>query len=194
MNLKRAPERTNWKKRSPQSSLQYGKSANRRAPENANWKKRTAPPSLQSKPNIKGRSKQGRAEQDPVGGKERSQQQQAERSEQGPTTYAAEWTSGDRGFLQQRRLQPVCQKKQPKNSQRRSRSDMAVFDVTRSDGNAHNEIYQYEMGRCISSHEAVWRILNFLIHERYPTVIHLSVHLENGQRVYFTEGNAAERA
>ncbi|GFR27078.1 ATP-dependent DNA helicase [Trichonephila clavata] len=50
------------------------------------------------------------------------------------------------------------------------------------------------MGRYISSNEAVWRILNFPIHERHPTVIHLSVHLENGQRVYFTEGNAAERA
>ncbi|GFQ76044.1 ATP-dependent DNA helicase [Trichonephila clavata] len=71
---------------------------------------------------------------------------------------------------------------------------MAVFDVTSSDRNAHNEIYRYEMGRYISSNEAIWRILNFPIHERYPTVIHLSVHLENGQRVYFTEGNAAERA
>ncbi|GFQ95859.1 ATP-dependent DNA helicase [Trichonephila clavata] len=56
--------------------------------------------------------------------------------------------------------------------------DMAVFDVTSSDRNAHNEIYRYEMGRYISSNEAVWRILNFPIHERYPTVIHLSVHLE----------------
>ncbi|GFQ70139.1 ATP-dependent DNA helicase [Trichonephila clavata] len=44
------------------------------------------------------------------------------------------------------------------------------------------------------NNEAVWRILNFPIHERHPTVIHLSVHLEIGQRVYFTEGNAAERA
>ncbi|GFQ71286.1 helitron_like_N domain-containing protein [Trichonephila clavata] len=73
-------------------------------------------------------------------------------------------------------------------------SDMAVFDVTSSDGIARNEVNQYEMGRYISSNEAVWRILNFPIHERHPTVIHLSVHLENGQRVYFTEGNAAERA
>ncbi|GFQ65014.1 ATP-dependent DNA helicase [Trichonephila clavata] len=73
-------------------------------------------------------------------------------------------------------------------------SDMAVFDVTSSDGIARNEVNQYKMGRYISSNEAVWRILNFPIHERHPTVIHLSVHLENGQRVYFTEGNAAERA
>ncbi|GFR11183.1 ATP-dependent DNA helicase [Trichonephila clavata] len=64
---------------------------------------------------------------------------------------------------------------------------MAVFDVTSSDGIARNEVNQYEMGRYISSNEAVWRILNFPIHKRHPTVIHLSVHLENGQRVYFTE-------
>ncbi|GFT56567.1 ATP-dependent DNA helicase [Trichonephila clavipes] len=73
-------------------------------------------------------------------------------------------------------------------------SDIALFDVTSSDGNTCNEVYQYEIGRHISSNEAVWRILNFPIHECYPTVIHLSVHLENGQRVHFTEGNAAERA
>ncbi|GFY42112.1 uncharacterized protein TNIN_88801 [Trichonephila inaurata madagascariensis] len=52
-------------------------------------------------------------------------------------------------------------------------SDMAVFDVTSSDGNARNEVYQYEMGRYISSNEAVWRIMNFPIHERYLTVIPL---------------------
>lgn len=50
------------------------------------------------------------------------------------------------------------------------------------------------MGRYISSNEAVWRILAFPIHERYPTVVHLSVHLENGQRVYFTTENVLERA
>lgn len=44
-------------------------------------------------------------------------------------------------------------------------------------------------GRYLSSSEGIWRILEFSIHERYPTVVHLSVHLENGQRVYFTEGN-----
>ncbi|GFQ95757.1 ATP-dependent DNA helicase [Trichonephila clavata] len=60
-------------------------------------------------------------------------------------------------------------------------------DMASSDRNAHNEIYRYEMGRYIRSNEAIWRILNFPIHECYPTVIHLSVHLENGQRVYFTE-------
>ena len=68
------------------------------------------------------------------------------------------------------------------------RSDMAVFGV----GNVAaplDEINQYQLGRYISSNEAVWRILSFPIHERHPIVIHLAVHLENGQRVYFTADN-----
>jgi len=69
-------------------------------------------------------------------------------------------------------------------------SDMAVFGLS----NGNDEITQFQMGRYISSNEAVWRILKFSIHERYPTVQHLAVHLENGQRVYFTEQNAKERA
>ncbi|GBN35078.1 hypothetical protein AVEN_233725-1 [Araneus ventricosus] len=47
-----------------------------------------------------------------------------------------------------------------------------------------NQIHQYQMGRYICINEAVWRILNFPIHERHPIVIHLRVYLENGPRVY----------
>lgn len=65
-------------------------------------------------------------------------------------------------------------------------SDMAVFELDRQNART-DEITQYQMGRYISSNEAVWRILGFGIHERYPTVQHLQVHLENGQRVFFTE-------
>jgi hypothetical protein len=67
----------------------------------------------------------------------------------------------------------------------------------RSDGNAviHiDEIAQYLAGRYISSNEAVWRILSFPIHERSPAVVHLAVHLENGQRVYFTAANVQQIA
>lgn len=71
-------------------------------------------------------------------------------------------------------------------------SDMAVFGV--ADPNRNDEIHQYQMGRYISSNEAIWRLFSFQIHERYPTVVHLAVHLENGQRVYFTEENAVEVA
>ncbi|XP_017484852.1 PREDICTED: uncharacterized protein LOC108373467, partial [Rhagoletis zephyria] len=69
-------------------------------------------------------------------------------------------------------------------------SDMAVFGLA----NRVDEITQYQTGRYISSNEAVWRIFAFNIHERYPTVQHLAVHLENGQPVYFTEENAQNRA
>jgi len=52
-----------------------------------------------------------------------------------------------------------------------------------------DEVQSFLLGRYISRNEAVWRILGFPIHERYPTVVHLSVHVENGQRIYFTPGN-----
>jgi hypothetical protein len=68
-----------------------------------------------------------------------------------------------------------------------------VFQIE-NESRPFDEITLYQMGRYISSNEAVWRILSFPIHERHPTVIHLSDHLENGQRVYFTENNAQERA
>ncbi|XP_039969509.1 uncharacterized protein LOC120781369 [Bactrocera tryoni] len=70
-------------------------------------------------------------------------------------------------------------------------SDMAVFGV--SPENNHDEVLQYQMGRYISTNEAVWRILSFPIHDRHPVVVHLAVHLENGQRVYYTAANAEQR-
>ena len=72
-------------------------------------------------------------------------------------------------------------------------SDMAFFEVTSGDDD-HDEVQKYEMGIYISSTEAVWRILNFPIHERNPTEVHLDIHLKNGQRMYFTTENAAQRA
>lgn len=68
---------------------------------------------------------------------------------------------------------------------------MAIFGL--SENYSKDEITQFQMGRYISSNEAVWRILSFTIHERHPAVVHLSVHLENGQRVYYTQENAKER-
>lgn len=70
--------------------------------------------------------------------------------------------------------------------------DMAVFGV--AEYNRNDEIAQYLMGRYISTNEVLWRIYSFPIHGRYPAVIHLAVHLENGQRVYFTEANVQQRA
>ncbi|CAI6348285.1 unnamed protein product [Macrosiphum euphorbiae] len=59
-------------------------------------------------------------------------------------------------------------------------SNQAMFAIQNED-----EIENYQNGRYVSSNEAIWRILGFQIHDRYPTVIHLSVHLENGQRILY---------
>ncbi|XP_052750249.1 uncharacterized protein LOC128200537, partial [Galleria mellonella] len=68
---------------------------------------------------------------------------------------------------------------------------MAVFGVAAE--NSNDEVTQYQMGRYVSSNEGMWRIFSFPIHERHPTVVHLAVHLENGQRVYFTDANVLQR-
>ncbi|GFQ97888.1 helitron_like_N domain-containing protein [Trichonephila clavata] len=69
---------------------------------------------------------------------------------------------------------------------------MAVIGIGAE--NSNDEVTQYQMGRYVSSNEAVWRIFSFPIHERHPSVVHLAVHLENGQRVFFTAQNAVQRA
>lgn len=70
-------------------------------------------------------------------------------------------------------------------------SDLAVFEIQNI--NKNDEISHYQMGRYISSSEAIWRIFSFPIHRREPSVQHLAVHLENGQRVYFTEENVLKK-
>lgn len=71
-------------------------------------------------------------------------------------------------------------------------SDQATF--TLENGNdGKDEVTTYASGRYISSAEAVWRILEFPIHERFPPVVHLAVHLENGQRIYFNEQNLCDK-
>ncbi|XP_072392261.1 uncharacterized protein [Diabrotica undecimpunctata] len=71
-------------------------------------------------------------------------------------------------------------------------SDLAISEVQNK--NKNDEIARYQMGRYISSNEAIWHILSFPIHDRDPAVQHLAIHLENGQRVYFTEENVLQRA
>ncbi|XP_044582937.1 uncharacterized protein LOC123263956 [Cotesia glomerata] len=67
-------------------------------------------------------------------------------------------------------------------------SDQASFTVQDFD-----EVTKYQAGRYISSSEAVWRIFRFPIHDRFPSVMHLAVHLENGQRIYFTEQDVIDK-
>ena len=57
-----------------------------------------------------------------------------------------------------------------------------------------DEVTRYETGRYISTNEASWRFFQFPIHSHFPAVEHLHVHVENGQRVYFTEDTAASVA
>ena len=69
-------------------------------------------------------------------------------------------------------------------------NDMADF----APQNPNDEIEQYQTGRYISTDKALWRIFSFQIHERYPSVLHLAVHLENGQRTYYTNSTLHQRA
>ena len=63
-------------------------------------------------------------------------------------------------------------------------SDQVMFGLQKY---GVNKVDQYQLGRYISSNEDIWKILNFPIHERFLAVMHLSVHPENGKRVYFPE-------
>ena len=71
-------------------------------------------------------------------------------------------------------------------------SDKAIFSV--QNVNDNNEITCYQMGWYKSNNEAILRIFTFSVHKRDPAVIHLAVHLENGQRVYFAEQIALQQA
>ena len=76
---------------------------------------------------------------------------------------------------------------------------MVVFQIHHTDVNAppplnDNEIMRYQISRYSSSNEAAWRFFGFLIHEREKAVVHLAAYLENGQREFFTNGTAIERA
>ena len=68
--------------------------------------------------------------------------------------------------------------------------DAAMFALMKESTN--DEITQYQDSRYISTNEGVWRILGFHTHEHWPPVEPLSVHLENGQRVYFTSETLAD--
>jgi len=71
-------------------------------------------------------------------------------------------------------------------------SDQAIFDFRNTElANPVDEFKTY--GHYVSSNETVWPLLGFPLHEINPTITHFSVHLENGERVYFKEINLQER-
>ena len=55
-----------------------------------------------------------------------------------------------------------------------------------------DEIQNFQDGRFICPHEAMWRILNFKIHVREPAVQILSVHLQNMQQIIFRDSDDLE--
>ena len=59
---------------------------------------------------------------------------------------------------------------------------------------AINEPNEYLNSRYIGSIEAAWRLLGLKMHDRYPAVLRLTVHLPGGQLVYFQEGEALQTA
>ena len=71
-------------------------------------------------------------------------------------------------------------------------SDQATFKVTEQA--TRDEVSDFINARYIGSTEAAWRIFSMPMHERFPPVMQLAVHLENGQRVFFTEENAYDRS
>ncbi|UYV67627.1 hypothetical protein LAZ67_5001401 [Cordylochernes scorpioides] len=74
-------------------------------------------------------------------------------------------------------------------------SDQAIINLRREGRgpDPQNEVRMYQCARYISSNEAVWRLLSFPLHQRHPAVIHLAVHLENGERIYFNQNTLAHR-
>ncbi|XP_026458755.1 uncharacterized protein LOC113359313 [Papaver somniferum] len=53
----------------------------------------------------------------------------------------------------------------------------------------HDEIKQYIDARYIGTPEVVWHLLEYHLHEEYPVVQRLAIHLQNKQRVVYKQGN-----
>ena len=69
--------------------------------------------------------------------------------------------------------------------------DQAIFSLENTSNQNRDEIQQYLDGRYVGANEAFMRLMHEPVHRCHPPVIKLSVHLENGQRVYFNEDNAS---
>ena len=63
-------------------------------------------------------------------------------------------------------------------------SDKSTF-VIRNPGDNLDEIREYRNARYVGSNEATWRILEFPIHENFPSVLVLPIHLPNCQQIIY---------
>ena len=59
--------------------------------------------------------------------------------------------------------------------------------VIGSMGTNEDEISYYEDMRTVGATEAFWRIYEFDLHTRFPTVVSLAIHLEDEQNIYFED-------
>ena len=60
-------------------------------------------------------------------------------------------------------------------------------------GSENDEIKRYLQGRYIGPTEAIWRLFEFPLHQEFPPVIHLAIHLEGEQTVSFPAGATTEQ-
>ena len=60
-------------------------------------------------------------------------------------------------------------------------SDMAMSSIRNT---ITDEVAEYQLSRYIGTNEAFWKFFDFPNHERFPAVVQLYCHLENGQRIY----------
>ncbi|XP_065840179.1 uncharacterized protein [Oscarella lobularis] len=70
--------------------------------------------------------------------------------------------------------------------------DKAVVGLANRHRN--DEITRYQIAKYISTNEGVWRMLQFPIHDHFPAVEQLQVHLEKYQRTLFNVENAPDRS
>ena len=64
-------------------------------------------------------------------------------------------------------------------------SDRTTLQLQAVEGG--DEIKKFLQGRYIGPCEAVWRLLEFRMHEEFPAVYQLPIHLPGEQPVYFSE-------
>ena len=71
-------------------------------------------------------------------------------------------------------------------------------EATSGEPQVHDEIKEYVTSRYVSASESFWRIYGYKLHDEYPDVIRLPIHLPGQHLVYFEEGedlaDAAARA
>ncbi|GBP42666.1 hypothetical protein EVAR_87217_1 [Eumeta japonica] len=70
-------------------------------------------------------------------------------------------------------------------------SDMAVFAIASENANDEISNFKWADTSVLMKHCGDYCHFKFM---KISQFVHLAVHLENGQRVYFTEANAAQRA